>query len=170
MSKNCPEATAIELDRRCLAIADWCQARSLRPYISAVGFMFKTKPLYSRAPCWRRVQASTYWTSVRRRAGKAVRAATMMKDTGTLVANELNGGRIVSLRRAFERMLITCAVVTHGNGIQYPMSDLKFDRVIADVPCTCEGTSRKQSLRSPRHSESFRSSINQTRRRSSGTH
>ena len=96
--------------------------------------------------------------------GKSVRAATMMNDTGTLIANDMNGGRLVALRRAFERMLVTCAAVTHGNGLKYPMEANRFDRVIADVPCTCEGTSRKQRLRSLDASEDFRTSINQTQK------
>lgn len=96
--------------------------------------------------------------------GKSVRAATMMNDSGTLIANDMNGGRLVALRRAFERMLITCAAVTHGNGLKYPMEEDGFDRVIADVPCTCEGTSRKQRLRPLEASESFRTSINQTQK------
>lgn len=96
--------------------------------------------------------------------GKSVRAATMMNDRGTLVANDMNGGRLVALRRAFERMLITCAAVTHGNGLKYPMEPAGFDRVIADVPCTCEGTSRKQRLRQLEASERFRQSINQTQK------
>ncbi len=96
--------------------------------------------------------------------GKSVRAATMMNDCGTLIANDMNGGRLVALRRAFERMLITCAAVTHGNGLKYPLETGGFDRVIADVPCTCEGTSRKQRLRPLEASERFRSSINQTQK------
>ena len=96
--------------------------------------------------------------------GKSVRAATLMNDSGTLIANDMNGGRLVALRRAFERMLITCAAVTHGNGLKYPMDEGGFDRVIADVPCTCEGTSRKQRLRPVNASDNFRSSINQTQK------
>lgn len=96
--------------------------------------------------------------------GKAVRAATMMNDQGQLIANDMNGGRLVALRRALERMLITCAAVTHGNGLKYPMEENGFDRVIADVPCSCEGTSRKQRLRSLESSLEFRTSINQTQK------
>ena len=96
--------------------------------------------------------------------GKAVRAAVMMNDKGTLVANEMSGGRLVSLRRSFERLQITCAAVTHGNALRYPIDGEPFDRVIADVPCTCEGTSRKQRIRKPASSEAFRESINQTQK------
>ena len=96
--------------------------------------------------------------------GKAVRAAVMMNDQGTLIANEMSGGRLVSLRRAFERMQITCGTVSHGNALRYPMQEESFDRVIADVPCTCEGTSRKQRIRNPESSAAFRSSINQTQK------
>ena len=44
------------------------------------------------------------------------------------------------------------------------MEPAGFDRVIADVPCTCEGTSRKQRLRQLEASEGFRQSINQTQK------
>ena len=96
--------------------------------------------------------------------GKAVRAATMMRDRGTLIANEMSGGRLVALRRAFERMQVTCGAVVHGNALHYPLDTEPFDRVIADVPCTCEGTSRKQRIRHPEASEKFRASINQTQK------
>lgn len=93
--------------------------------------------------------------------GKSVIAATMMEDCGTLVANEMSGTRIVALRRAFERLQITCGAVAHGDALQYPLQPGEFDRVIADVPCTCEGTSRKQRIRHPDASDQFRASINQ---------
>ena len=96
--------------------------------------------------------------------GKSARVAVNMNDSGFVVANELSAHRIVALRRTIERMLLSSVQITHGNGVKFPADHQSFDAVIADVPCTCEGTTRKQVLRHPDDSDKFRSSVIQTQK------
>jgi 16S rRNA C967 or C1407 C5-methylase (RsmB/RsmF family) len=74
---------------------------------------------------------------------KTAQLAVAMGDRGTLVANERQFGRLASLRRTLDRLGITCAVVTHDDGVRFPGDPGTYDRVLVDAPCTCEGTSRK---------------------------
>ena len=74
---------------------------------------------------------------------KTVQAAVRMNDRGTLIANEKNRHRIGVVRRNLERLGITCAAVLVADAANLPRDAGTFDRVLADVPCSCEGTSRK---------------------------
>ncbi len=74
---------------------------------------------------------------------KTVQAAVRMADRGTVVANERSRQRTGVLRRHLERLGITCAAVTVANAANLPRAAGVYDRVLADVPCSCEGTSRK---------------------------
>ncbi len=77
--------------------------------------------------------------------GKTALMAWGMGDRGTLVANDREFGRLAGLRRTLDRLGVTCAAVTHLDAARFPLADPPvFDRVLADVPCTCEGTTRKQ--------------------------
>lgn len=75
--------------------------------------------------------------------GKAAQIAVAMGDRGRLFANERAGGRVPALRRTLDRLGITCAMVTRFDGVHFPDLEGGADRVLADVPCTCEGTTRK---------------------------
>ena len=77
--------------------------------------------------------------------GKAAQAAVAMDDRGTLVANERKRGRLPSLRRTFDRLGVTCAAVTQHDALRFVAEPGSFDAVMADVPCSCEGTSRKMT-------------------------
>ncbi len=74
---------------------------------------------------------------------KTLQAAVRMEDRGTVVANERARHRIGVLRRNLERFGVTCAAVTAGDAANLPRDAGVYDRVLADVPCSCEGTSRK---------------------------
>ncbi len=74
---------------------------------------------------------------------KTVNAAIDMKNTGTLIANEPFAKRHGSLRNNIDRLGITNVIITQSDGTRFPKTYGLFDRVIADVPCSCEGTSRK---------------------------
>ncbi|MCB9525516.1 MAG: RsmB/NOP family class I SAM-dependent RNA methyltransferase [Myxococcales bacterium] len=77
--------------------------------------------------------------------GKTALMAWGMADQGTLVANDREYGRLAALRRTLDRLGVTCAAVTQVDASRMPITDEPFyDRVLADVPCTCEGTTRKQ--------------------------
>ncbi|MEM9557129.1 MAG: RsmB/NOP family class I SAM-dependent RNA methyltransferase [Acidobacteriota bacterium] len=74
---------------------------------------------------------------------KTVQAAVHMDDQGTIVANDLHRRRLGMVVRNLERMTLTNTVATRFDGSSLPRAVGEFDRVIADVPCSCEGTVRK---------------------------
>ncbi|MFP3940571.1 MAG: RsmB/NOP family class I SAM-dependent RNA methyltransferase [Thermoanaerobaculia bacterium] len=74
---------------------------------------------------------------------KAGALAAAMAGRGTLVANDVDWRRLSSLGRNLERLGALNAVVTCYDAANFPFAAGCFDRVLADVPCTCEGTSRK---------------------------
>lgn len=74
---------------------------------------------------------------------KTVQAAVHMGDRGTVVANDLHRSRVGMVVRNIERLGITNTIVTRFDGSSLPSDVGLFDRVIADVPCSCEGTIRK---------------------------
>ena len=74
---------------------------------------------------------------------KTVQAAVLMDDRGTVIANERNRHRVGVLRRNLERLGITCTAVTVADAANLPRGAGVYDRVLADVPCSCEGTTRK---------------------------
>ena len=74
---------------------------------------------------------------------KASQIGARMAGRGTLVANDKEWRRLAPLGRNLERMGVSNAVLTSYDAANYPGDAGPFDRVLADVPCTCEGTSRK---------------------------
>jgi 16S rRNA C967 or C1407 C5-methylase (RsmB/RsmF family) len=74
---------------------------------------------------------------------KASQIAAAMAGRGTLVANDADWRRQASLGRNLERLGAENAVLTVYDAANFPEAGGPFDRVLADVPCTCEGTSRK---------------------------
>lgn len=75
--------------------------------------------------------------------GKTAQAAVAMENRGTVVANDLVGARLRPLRMNLDRMGLMNVTVTCHDGVNLPKSAGTFDHVLADVPCSCEGTSRK---------------------------
>lgn len=75
--------------------------------------------------------------------GKTAQIALAMDNRGTVVANDRHRGRLTSLRATLDRLGVINVTTTAEDGGNYPPEGGLFDRVLADVPCTCEGTSRK---------------------------
>jgi NOL1/NOP2/sun family putative RNA methylase len=75
---------------------------------------------------------------------KTAQIATRMQNRGTVVANDISYGRVASMRSTLDRLGIANVSTTTYDAANYPPESGAFDRVLADVPCTCEGTSRKQ--------------------------
>ncbi len=96
--------------------------------------------------------------------GKTAQIAVAMQDSGTLIANERKHGRLSALRRTLDRLGVTCAAVTCGDGARIRGMDGVFDRVLADVPCTCEGTTRKSGGRRDDTVATYRASIIQVQK------
>ena len=74
---------------------------------------------------------------------KTAQIAMALGNRGTVVANDLNVGRMAPLHAAISRLGLVNVTTTAGNGTDYPAPDGYFDKVLADVPCSGEGTVRK---------------------------
>ena len=76
--------------------------------------------------------------------GKSTQVASMLKNEGFLLSNEYVPKRAKILVSNFERMGITCGVVTSLDTDEIAnLFDSVFDVVIADAPCSGEGMFRK---------------------------
>ena len=78
--------------------------------------------------------------------GKATQLAALADDRGLVVANDRNLGRLSALRFNAERLGVTSMAVTNRDARNYslnPFDFREFDRALCDVPCSCEGTIRK---------------------------
>lgn len=91
------------------------------------------------------------WDSCAAPGSKTCHMADLMEDKGVLIANDSNIGRLASLRHNTERLGITNVAVTNDDARHFSMQKYssispskKFDRVLADVPCSCEGIIRKK--------------------------
>jgi len=81
---------------------------------------------------------------------KTVQLATAVGPQGCVVANDVSASRLQVLRGLVDRFRLPQVHLTVHDGASlpdYPFSDesgpVRFDAVLADVPCSCEGTSRK---------------------------
>lgn len=77
---------------------------------------------------------------------KTTQIAEAMADTGRVIANDSNLGRIAPLRSNTERLGITNTAVTHSDGRALSLAPFEVDavdRTLVDVPCSGEGTIRK---------------------------
>ena len=77
---------------------------------------------------------------------KTTQLSALMDDRGILVGNDNNLGRLSALRSNAERCGVTNLVVTRADARNFslkPFDGEPFDRTLVDVPCSCEGTIRK---------------------------
>jgi NOL1/NOP2/sun family putative RNA methylase len=74
--------------------------------------------------------------------GKTSHLAQMMGDTGLIIANELYPSRHVPLGNTLDRLGVLNAVITGYQAQEFPLKQ-RFDYILADVPCSGEGTFRK---------------------------
>ena len=78
--------------------------------------------------------------------GKATQLAALADDAGLGVANDRNLGRLSALRFNAERLGVTSMAVTNRDARNFSLKPFdfdSFDRALCDVPCSCEGTIRK---------------------------
>lgn len=93
---------------------------------------------------------------------KTAQIAIALADRGLVVANERKAGRIAALRSNLDRLGITSAAVVQSDGVRF-RSDVVFDAVLVDAPCTCEGTARRHLTGRGRDGVvAYRASIRQT--------
>lgn len=86
------------------------------------------------------------WAAAAAPGGKATQIAAQMDDTGLVIANDDNLGRISALRANGDRLGVTSMAVTNQDARNYsfgPFGLDAVDRALVDAPCTCEGTLRK---------------------------
>jgi NOL1/NOP2/sun family putative RNA methylase len=76
---------------------------------------------------------------------KTVQMGAMMQNQGTLIANDRSKGRMRAARHALNRIgLLNVSTMTMDGG-NLPHTMGLFDKIMVDVPCSCEGTCRKDS-------------------------
>ena len=79
---------------------------------------------------------------------KTTQMAAMMKNRGTIIANDLTIDRIMILNANLEKCGVTNTIVTKKDAVQFckiwdKKIKIKFDKILLDVPCSGEGTLRK---------------------------
>jgi NOL1/NOP2/sun family putative RNA methylase len=74
---------------------------------------------------------------------KTALMAQALENRGTVVANDVFWDRIRPLRSAIDRLGLLNVSITCHDGTSYPKRAGQFDRVLVDVPCSCEGTARR---------------------------
>lgn len=74
---------------------------------------------------------------------KTAQIAVALGNRGTVVANDRSYPRMRAIRNTTDRLGLLNVVMTHYDAANYPAQEIQFDTVLADVPCSCEGTSRK---------------------------
>lgn len=77
---------------------------------------------------------------------KTSQISAAMKNTGTIIANDVSLGRIKILASNLERCGCTNSIITRKDGIalchRLKKADFKFDKILIDAPCSGEGTLR----------------------------
>ncbi len=80
---------------------------------------------------------------------KTTQIASMMQNSGTLIANDVKLDRIRILAANLERCGVMNCVVTRNDGvglcIRLAENNFKFDKILLDAPCSGEGTLRSSA-------------------------
>jgi NOL1/NOP2/sun family putative RNA methylase len=86
------------------------------------------------------------WDCCAAPGSKTTQLAALMDDTGIVVATDNNIGRVSALRSNAERLGVTNLAITIEDARNHslkPFDGERYDRTLVDVPCSCEGTIRK---------------------------
>ncbi|KAH8291094.1 hypothetical protein KR054_008480 [Drosophila jambulina] len=75
--------------------------------------------------------------------GKGSHIASIMKNTGTLFANDFNRDRVKAVQANFHRLGIVNAIISCEDGTKFKNIITGFDRVLLDAPCTGTGVVSK---------------------------
>ncbi len=87
---------------------------------------------------------------------KTVQMAEALGNRGTVVANDANRGRLGALAQAVKRLGIVNVTQTARDGQGMPWAAGRFDKVLVDAPCSCEGTFRKTATAAEETTPAFR--------------
>ena len=75
---------------------------------------------------------------------KTTQIATLMNNSGVLVANELSSSRIKALHSNLQRLGVSNTLISHFDGsVHGDYLENTFDAILLDAPCSGEGTVRK---------------------------
>ena len=74
---------------------------------------------------------------------KTSQMAQLMKNRGTIVANDFRHDRINLLKINLQRLGVMNTIVTQHRGESLGKMNLEFDKVLVDAPCTSVGAIRK---------------------------
>jgi len=77
---------------------------------------------------------------------KTTQMAQMMRNSGTIIANDVDYRRIGALRSNVDRLRVTNVVIAR-NDARYIAPGVTFPRILLDAPCSSEGVAR----RAPEH-------------------
>jgi len=91
-------------------------------------------------------QGERVWDACAAPGSKTTQLSALMDDTGAVVATDTSLGRISALRSNTERLGVTNVALTHEDARNHslkPFGGDLYDRALVDVPCSCEGTIRK---------------------------
>ncbi|MDD3244583.1 MAG: RsmB/NOP family class I SAM-dependent RNA methyltransferase [Candidatus ainarchaeum sp.] len=70
--------------------------------------------------------------------------AEKMNNTGLIVANEIDNKRIKILIYTLKKLGVTNTIITNFDGRKLDLG-LKFDKILLDAPCSCEGEIKKKT-------------------------
>jgi NOL1/NOP2/sun family putative RNA methylase len=76
---------------------------------------------------------------------KTAQMSVSMQNTGTLIANDIDYGRLRTFGQIAKRLGLINVSTTIYCAQSYPNTGEYFDRIMVDAPCSCEGTIRKKS-------------------------
>ena len=89
--------------------------------------------------------------------GKTTHMAQLMKNTGCIIANDVNKARAQSLIANIHRLGVTNTIVVNYDGRAFPEVMGGFDMVLLDAPCSGTGViSRDPSVKTSRSKEDVR--------------
>jgi tRNA (cytosine40_48-C5)-methyltransferase len=83
--------------------------------------------------------------------GKATFIAQKMKNTGCVIALDINSARINSMLFNIARCGVMNSCIYKMDSRQVADLNMKFDRVLLDAPCSCEGVIIKDKTRKTSH-------------------
>jgi NOL1/NOP2/sun family putative RNA methylase len=83
--------------------------------------------------------------------GKTTFIAQKMNNSGSIIALEPNGRRARSMSFNIMRCGVYNTSIFRMDGLQASKFEIKFDRVLLDAPCSCEGVIAKDVTRKTSH-------------------
>ncbi|MFA5746064.1 MAG: RsmB/NOP family class I SAM-dependent RNA methyltransferase [archaeon] len=70
--------------------------------------------------------------------------AQIMNNKGLIIANDVDKDRLKTLKFTLKRLGVTNTVITCQDGCKFDLG-LRFDKILLDAPCSCEGMVRKKA-------------------------